>query len=271
MSRFLAVARERVFSPGKIEADRGILEAVAEALRCRGHRVDVASAEDRLPSPAPSTVVFTMSQGEEALGIVREWESRGVRVINSVESILNCHRHRMLDCFRRSGVATPETLLLADHARPAWPSWLAAGGWLKRGDVHATEAGDVVFVVDEKAAAAGLQRLRRRGIERVVLQRHVPGVVVKFYAVANGFLAWYPPPETRLELSPEQVAALRAVGAEGARALGLEVYGGDCVVDVNGGLQLIDLNDWPSYAPCRLEAAGAIAAHLEAQSESSDP
>lgn len=267
MSEFLGIARERVFSPGKVDADRGILEAVAEVLRRRGHCVRVVSAEDVLPRPASGTVVFTMSQGERALAAVRDWERAGVRVINSVGSILNCHRHRMLACFRRASVATPETLLLEDRA--TWPEWLAGdGGWLKRGDVHATEAGDVVFVADAAAASKALQRLRARGIERVVLQRHVPGVVLKFYAVANGFLAWYPPPETALEISSAQVAELRAVAAAGAQALGLDVYGGDCVVNANGRLRLIDLNDWPSYAPCRAAAAEAIAAHLEAQSES---
>jgi len=269
MSEFLGVARERVFSPGKIDADRGILEAVAEVLRRDGHHVRVVSAEDALPRPAPDTVVFTMSQGERALATVRGWERAGVRVINSVDSILNCHRHRMLACFGRASVATPETLLFEDRAVRAWPEWLDGdGGWLKRGDVHATEAGDVVFVANVAAAAEALQRLRARGIERVVLQRHVPGVVLKFYAVANGFLTWYPPPETALEISSAQVAELRAVAAGGAEALGLEVYGGDCVVDVNGRLRLIDLNDWPSYASCRAAAAEAIAAHLEAQSES---
>jgi len=267
MSEFLGIARERVFSPGKVDADRGILEAVAEVLRRSGHRVRVVSAEEVLPQPAAGTVVFTMSQGERALAAVRDWERAGIRVINSVDSILNCHRHRMLACFRRASVATPETLLWEDRA--AWPEWLAGdGGWLKRGDVHATEAGDVVFVADAAAATEALHRLRARGIERVVLQRHVPGVVLKFYAIANGFLAWYPPPETALEIGSAQVAEPRAVAAAGARAVGLEVYGGDCVVDANGRLRLIDLNDWPSYAPCRAAAAEAIATYLEAQSES---
>ena len=49
-------------------------------------------------------------------------------------------------------------------------------------------------------------------------------------------------------------------------AVGLEVYGGDCVATEKGDLQLIDLNDWPSYGPCRAEGARAIAARLEALS-----
>jgi len=55
---------------------------------------------------------------------------------------------------------------------------------------------------------------------------------------------------------------IAALAARAAQALGVEVYGGDCVVDVNKALHLIDLNDWPSYAACRVEAAVHIAAYL---------
>ena len=40
----------------------------------------------------------------------------------------------------------------------------------------------------------------------------------------------------------------------------VRVYGGDCIVTPEGSLAIIDFNDWPSFAPCREEAARAIAA-----------
>jgi hypothetical protein len=60
--------------------------------------------------------------------------------------------------------------------------------------------------------------------------------------------------------------ALAALAERGAAAVGLEVYGGDAVRDPAGALWLIDLNDWPSYGPCRASAADAIAGYLDAQS-----
>ena len=42
-------------------------------------------------------------------------------------------------------------------------------------------------------------------------------------------------------------------------AAGLDVFGGDVIVSSRGELTLIDLNDWPSFAPCRERAAYAIA------------
>ena len=46
---------------------------------------------------------------------------------------------------------------------------------------------------------------------------------------------------------------------EAAAAAGLDVFGGDVIVSPAGELTLIDLNDWPSFAPCRERAAYAIA------------
>ena len=39
----------------------------------------------------------------------------------------------------------------------------------------------------------------------------------------------------------------------------VRIYGGDCIVDEHGHISIIDFNDWPSFAPCRAEAAPAIA------------
>ena len=41
--------------------------------------------------------------------------------------------------------------------------------------------------------------------------------------------------------------------------LDVKIYGGDCIVDPDGTIRIIDFNDWPSFAPCRQEAAPYIA------------
>ncbi len=40
------------------------------------------------------------------------------------------------------------------------------------------------------------------------------------------------------------------------------IYGGDCIVSETGEIQIIDFNDWPSFAPCRVEAAPHIAKRI---------
>jgi hypothetical protein len=257
---FLGIARERVYSPGKVGDDRAILDAVAARLGGR-HRVTVVSADDALPAVTASTVVFAMCQGPAALAAMRAWEAAGVRVINSVAGIENAHRRRMLAAFARDGVPHPESVVLATDDRAALPEWVEAGAWLKRGDVHATEPDDVVRVAGDGAARGALRAFARRGIATACLQRHVAGAVIKFYAVRGGrFFACYGPEGVALDRDTE--ARLRALADAGAASLQLEVFGGDCVCDGDGNLWLIDLNDWPSYGRCRLGAAEAIAAYV---------
>ncbi|MGH7788019.1 MAG: hypothetical protein ACRERC_14195 [Candidatus Binatia bacterium] len=261
MSEFLGIAREAVYSPGKVGADRAILDAVAAQL-AGSHRVRVVSADDGLDAARPSGIVFAMCQGPAALATLQKWEAAGVRVVNSVAGILNTHRRRMLAAFERAGIAHPPSRLLATDAPHELPEWVDAGAWLKRGDVHATEPDDVVRVADRADARVALAAMRARGITQALAQRHVDGAVIKFYAVRGHFFAAFPPPECTPALDAGDERRLRALAEAGAAALELEVFGGDCVRDGHRNLWLIDLNDWPSYAPCRFGAGEAIASYL---------
>jgi hypothetical protein len=262
MTVFLGIARERVYSPGKVEDDRAILDAVAKCLAQR-HSVRTVSAEEPLVQPDPETIVFTMCQGPAALETIRSWEAAGIRVINSAASIENCHRHRMLPALDLMSVDCPPGVIIPTNGPVILPKWVVEGAWLKRGDVHATQAGDVVFVREEKAARDALGDFSERGIRRALVQQHIEGTVIKFYAVRNGFLAWFP--EKPLILSESEVDSMRALANAGAVALGLDIFGGDCVRAPDGTLWLIDLNDWPSYGRCRSAAASAIADYLDVE------
>jgi glutathione synthase/RimK-type ligase-like ATP-grasp enzyme len=260
---FLGVARERVYSLGKVDDDRAIIDAVAARL-AGAHRVRVVSAEEPLPEIAPPTIVFTMCQGPAALSAVRRWEAAGVRVINSSAAIANTHRERMLAALEQHGIAHPTSVVLRTDAGDELPSWVDAGAWLKRGDVHATEPDDVARVDQRAAARTALAAMQRRGIATALVQRHVPGEVFKFYAVRGSFFVCVPPQATAAPPRDEH-AAMHTLAEAAAAALELEVYGGDCVRDRDHNLWLIDLNDWPSYARCRSGASEAIASYLTAQ------
>jgi hypothetical protein len=265
MSHFLGIGRERVFSPGRAGDDSAILEMAAAALRQRGHVVQVCGADEtRWPSPQRNTLVFTMAQGSAALARLSRWEADGVRIVNRPQAILNCQRHRTLPALAAAGVPFPESILVDTAAGSVLPAWLADGAWVKRGDVHATDGDDVVRADGPAAVRRAMQRFRGRGIETALVQRHVAGEVIKFYAVHDRFFYCVPPPGG-VVVPPETASAIDALGARAARALGVEIYGGDCVYGPEGLLKLIDLNDWPSYAACRAEAARSIAAYLLAQ------
>ena len=270
MSRFLGITRERVFSPGRVDDDGAILHMVADRLRTAGHEVSVFDADEpRWPQPVAGTVVFAMCQGERALAHLQQWQARGLRIVNTPDGIRNCQRHRTVAAFAGSPIAFPETVLVDSGERLTVP-WIADGGaWIKRGDVHATEPDDVVFVDGAATAQQALGRFRARGIARVVVQRHIPGTVVKFYAVRGRFFACASGPGV-VPLADDVLQRIDALGGRAAEILGVEVYGGDCVRDLSGKLHLIDLNDWPSFASCRAAAAGHIAAYVQAQDVARD-
>jgi hypothetical protein len=132
---------------------------------------------------------------------------------------------------------------------------------LKRGDVHASVSADVQRIDTHEALRDGLADFVRRGIVRAALQEHRAGSEIKFYGVIDGgFFHWYFTNQTG-ECRP-RTAALRELAERAARAAGLDVFGGDIIVDASGALTLIDLNDWPSFAPCRDAASEAIAETL---------
>jgi len=259
---FLGIAREPVYSPGKVDADRAILDAVAARL-ATAHRVRVIGAEEPLPEVAAPTRVFAMCQGPAALAALARWETAGVRVVNSAMAIANTQRARMLPAFERQRVAHPPSCLLRTDDPDALPAWVADGAWLKRGDVHAIEPDDVVRVDGPAAARAALAAMHERGIATALAQRHIEGAVIKFYAVRGRFFS-ASVAGSAVRLAADEETALRALAEAGAAALGLEVFGGDGVRDRHGDLWLIDLNDWPSYAPCRFAACEAIASYLTA-------
>jgi hypothetical protein len=121
------------------------------------------------------------------------------------------------------------------------------------------EADDVAFTADDVALRAALAGLHARGIGRAALQAHVAGPVLKFYGVADGrFFRCY----TDGDLSPAPLERLWNAARAGAAALGLDVFGGDLIVTPTGDPVLIDVNDWPSFARCRDDAADAIAGYV---------
>src|SRR4029453_19385155 len=142
----------------------------------------------------------------------------------------------------------------------------------KRGDIHATQEGDVSFASTDGEVAAALSRLAGRGISRAVLQEHVPGDLIKFYGVAGGtgdtlsWFQWFYHRDQKLSNHAFSENALRALVARAAAALGLGVCGGDAIPRP-GRLVLIDLNAWPSFALFRAEAAERIGAFLAARFE----
>jgi hypothetical protein len=259
MKRLLGLYREKQYSPGRHQSnDVLLLDQIAHRLREREFAVDLMTLAEANGHRSDAAIVFSMCQGRSALEDLAEWEREGVRIINSPRAALNTHRDRLPALMFDASVSFPPTHLVGTRGPADLQSLdLDSGIWLKRGDVHASVTADVQWVDSRERLDAGLAEFSRRGIEMAALQAHRAGDEIKFYGVADGFFHWFYSGET--QKYPFSFAQLETLARQAATAAGLDIFGGDVIVSPAGELTLIDLNDWPSFAPCRERASYAIA------------
>jgi hypothetical protein len=263
------IFRERAHSPGRESDDAEILRLTAKALEACGYVVHLREPDDvDAPGGERPRHVLLMGERVALLQTLQGWEARGTQVVNTPRAVLNTYRDRMLALWAEAGVPVPESRLVgtADAIGP-----VSGPVWIKRGDVHNTQEGDVVFAPTAETVTAALAGLGGRGISRAVIQAHFPGDLVKFYGVgtlprrdgAAPWFRWFYHKDQRLAGYPFDEARLMQIARDAARALELEIFGGDAIVQAGGALRLIDLNAWPSFALYRDEAAVEIARYLD--------
>jgi hypothetical protein len=266
------IFRERTHSPGRESDDTEILRLTGKHLEARGYQIILRTADELggPDDPAPD-LVFLMCETHEPLRQLAAWEARGVPLVNRIEAVLDTYRERMIAKFEAAGVPfVPSRLVDTSERAPA----TTLPVWVKRGDVHNTRDGDVVQAADAAGVEAALAALAARGIGRAVLQPHVAGDLVKFYGIGRAERQWAPPwfqwfhhADQRLAGYPVDAGRLARLAAQASAALGLDVYGGDAIVTERGGIVLLDLNAWPSFARFREEASEVIAAYLALRAE----
>ncbi len=258
----LGIYREQLYSPGKVQADAAVLDAVLSELSGMGFKVESRRAEFLESSEPRPEIILAMAQSDRVLCILDRWGSEGSRVINSTQSIRNCYRKILMRMLADAGVPLPAGHLV----EPGKAGTYDLGGlnerfWLKRGDVHAIQEGDVAAVASAECLASSLNHFRKIGVRDLLVQDHIEGPVIKFYGVGQQrFFRAY------LESSGEEVTSrmdsLRAVAAHAAAVIGVEIYGGDAVMTEDKGPVLIDFNDWPSFSRCCRSAGAAIAEYV---------
>jgi hypothetical protein len=267
---FLGIYREPEFSPGRhIANDVKILRLVSQALEREGIAVQLATLEEARADWKKADLIFSMCQGPEAVAELTEWKRKGAFILNDPEAYRRTYRDSLCSTAREKQLGFPHSEFiptdatgpLLEHYR-SWFEGTNGGGWVKRADVHATQTGDVVRVIRWQDLNSALGKFKTRGMKQVVFQKHCEGDEVKFYAVNGKRLFWpYYPKEC--EGHPFDERTLRTLADRAAQALGLTIYGGDAIISPDGDITLIDLNDWPSFAPCRGAAAGASAKYLK--------
>jgi glutathione synthase/RimK-type ligase-like ATP-grasp enzyme len=257
----LGVYREKVFSPGKVREDAAILDGTLQALSRMGHTSHTIEAE-ALESLSDYPCVLTMAQSARALEILQTQQKRGTRIINSIASVRNSYRRPLIRLLQEAGLPIPRSEIVATEEAEDRVSFQGADAlWLKRGDVHAMEAGDVARVGSPEELIAALSHFRERKIGEILVQENVEGDVIKFYGA--GTKSYF---SAFLASTGEEITAaagqLRRLAHQAAAAIGLEIYGGDAVLTPKRDVMLIDFNDWPSFSRCRESAAQSIAGYI---------
>src|SRR6185312_10831759 len=142
------IYRELEFSPGKVDADRQIMDTTLDELRSAGADVAALTAQAFISEAAPGTkVVLAMCQSGAALERLAALETAGAVVINSALGIRNCYRDLLGPGLLRAAVPAPCGLVMETRGfRPAKPLGnldLSRPIYVKRGDLHALGPNDV--------------------------------------------------------------------------------------------------------------------------------
>jgi hypothetical protein len=271
------IPRNTLFSPNHIGNDAAIFSAVTNILQEAGFKVNIYTEQEFLAGPLQEEVIFTMLRSEQAVRRLQQFEDEGGIAINSGRGIENCTRERMTALLLQQGIPHPDSLIAGvDETVSIFPSGKEITScWVKRGDFHAIHREDVTYVCQAKDLKEVMAEYALRDIRRVVINEHLEGDLVKFYGVAGtDFFHWFYPYDKQhskfghevINGKPEGISfseeSLREVCETAAGILNVLVYGGDCIVSPGGIVRLIDFNDWPSFAPCRIEAGRAIASAI---------
>lgn len=266
--------RAGAYSPNHIGNDAAIFNAVADHLRKRGCGVRIYSEEQFQTADIQEDVILNMCRERESVQKLISLEERGRLVINSGFGIENCTRERMTRILVANDIPYPESLIVNtnEDVRPELEKAGFGPCWIKRGDYHAMHKEDVSFCRHIEEAQEVLHEYFYRGISRAVINRHLVGDLIKFYGVSGQpFFHWfYPFDEGHSKYGWEVVngkskglefdlEALKATCQRASEIMDVRIYGGDCIVDADGTVRIIDFNDWPSFAPCRAEGSVAIA------------
>ena len=272
---FAGISRNHQFSPNHVGNDRAVFELVSGHLREMGHQVNEYSEKECLKG-IDERHIFTMAREPQVVRMLQALEDDGVRVINSGYGIENCYRSNMTRLLNEGGIPVPDNVTVSTLEIVATQFLDMVPCWIKRGDFHAIHREDVSFARNTDEGCAILAEYAHRGIETAVLCKHIVGDLVKFYGIrgADFFFHFYPEEYQHSKFGNETINGktehysvhineLKSIAAKAADLLNIDIYGGDAIIAPDEKIYLIDMNDFPSFAPCRELAAAVIAKRIQ--------
>ncbi|MGE5682918.1 MAG: hypothetical protein ACM34K_18780 [Bacillota bacterium] len=266
---FAGIRRKTEFSPNHEVNDLLIINQTAEILRQMGAEVNLYDEDGLDKEIVKENLIFSMVQGPKGIDQLLKLSKKQPLIINSPESVYSCYRSNMLKLLPDGGIPIPKSLIVATDItmNGEMSQFSSPKIWVKRSDVHAVRQGDVTFVdLEEEILNCTLKDFKSRQIEKVILQEHIQGDTVKFYAVREtNFFFWYY--TDKKSGSVFIINRLKELANAASEILGLYIYGGDAIISPDGSITIIDINDWPSFAPIRDEASKHISQLLYRKAE----
>ncbi len=274
----LGISRAPQFSPNSEGRDAAIFAALTSRLERKGYAVDIISED--LVTVVDLTdydLVFSMARGRNVLSILSQAEQSGLPIINSATQLLQLSRGELIQLLQRHNLPLPQTQICESSSTHTVKPHITYPFWVKRIDACAQQKGDVCIVNNETEYLTTIKRFIESDITNYVIEQHIEGDLVKFYGVEGTpfFHTSYPTESANgfskfgLEQANGQPShfnfkesELKQTADKAAQLTGITVYGGDAIITSTGLFYIIDFNDWPSFSPCRRDAAKAIAERI---------
>lgn len=264
--KIAAITRNPKNSPNMAEKDLAILQSTATLLRNRGITVDILK-ESEYTGQEYYDIIFHMSRNDNTLAMLEQAQKNGARVINSASAVRQCEREAFTMILHKNNIAQPPYHILDNNSLPpetGYPMWLKkCKGW-------SCHPHDVCMATNKDETQEAINSFRARGTQRILCCKHIQGDIVKFYGVADKFFHWQYPDAQKTKFGLEKLNGaiqrytfdcdkLKSMAHAAAQAIGIEIFGGDCIITPEGDIVIIDFNDFPSFSACHNEAASAIA------------
>lgn len=283
----LAISRDPIYSPNNEKKDAAIWNGVLERFRARGWKIDEISEEEL----AGMSMKECKNRYSKIVHMARRMKSlMRIEKLN-IPAFNKAHAVRIVSKSREA------TLLRLQHIGLPVPAWWAYDpeedemfvcdlnlqkllpGWVKAMREDGAKPQDVSFVQTPLEADSHILQLSAERVPDIIVMQHIEGDLIKCYVVLDEnpdgeirLLRWFRPQEIdyskfgeaeRHNTPPSNNTIDETELAQLARAIGqtldLQIFGFDAIVKSDDSINIIDVNDWPSFSCCQEEAADAIA------------
>lgn len=268
-----AVYRSHEHSPNLTDADSRIINAASIKLQERGYAIHRYTEAQFIETDITEPAIINMCRKPRSIEKLCRLEAEGKTVINSGHAIRKCTKRKLWEISTANNIETPATVIVGSTDTTLPFSGTFRPCWLKLPDESVTDKDDIIYAGTPAEYREALTRYHSRAITEVLVCEHLEGDMLKFYAVSgdrylytlypkqSGYSKFgYEANNSDVKFYPYKTERLKEICNIMSRETGITVFGGDCIITPDGKINIIDLNDWPSFSPCAEEASEAIAA-----------